>query len=157
MLRLNYRKNPNIWSDHPKIWKRWLYHRVIRPKDADGMANSEDPDQTRSSLIWVYTVCPDLSVQKFRNIVVCLSQVRMTILIFHYDYEVFGFMNIIIPCIDVILEWYLRKGGWVTNLSFSLEQSSKLYYLVDCMFNSPSTNTPSPSSDWVWISIRTGM
>ena len=40
------------------------------PKDADGMANSADPDQTapRSSLIWVCTVCPDLSVQKFRII-----------------------------------------------------------------------------------------
>ena len=40
-------------------------------KDANGIANSEDPDQTaplgdsfRSSLIWVCTVCPDLSVQK---------------------------------------------------------------------------------------------
>ena len=33
--------------------------RVVRPKDADGMAN-------RSSLIWVYTVCQDLSVWKLR-------------------------------------------------------------------------------------------
>ena len=24
----------------------WLYHRVISPNDADGMANSVDPDQT---------------------------------------------------------------------------------------------------------------
>ena len=23
----------------------WLYHRVMSPKDADGMANSVDPDQ----------------------------------------------------------------------------------------------------------------
>ena len=23
----------------------WLYHRVMRPKEAEGMANSEDPDQ----------------------------------------------------------------------------------------------------------------
>ena len=37
-------------------------------KHADGMANRIDPDQTRSSLIWVYTVCPDLSVRKLRNI-----------------------------------------------------------------------------------------
>ena len=27
-----------------------LYHRVMGPKDADGMANSVDPDQ------WVYSV-----------------------------------------------------------------------------------------------------
>ena len=24
----------------------WLYHRVMSPNDADGMANSVDPDQT---------------------------------------------------------------------------------------------------------------
>ena len=24
----------------------WLYHRVMSPNDADGMANSADPDQT---------------------------------------------------------------------------------------------------------------
>ena len=41
-------------------------------KDADGMANSVDPDQTasRKSLIWVYTVWPSLSVQKHRIITV---------------------------------------------------------------------------------------
>ena len=36
----------------------------MRPNDADGMANSVDTDQTaRSSLIWVYTVCPGQSDQ----------------------------------------------------------------------------------------------
>ena len=29
-----------------KIWTMWLYHRVMSPNDADGMANSVDPDQT---------------------------------------------------------------------------------------------------------------
>ena len=37
-------------------------------KGANGMANSEDPDQ--SSLIWVCTVCSDLSVQKLSIITV---------------------------------------------------------------------------------------
>ena len=41
------------------------------PNNADRMANILDPDQTapcssRSSLIWVYTVCPDLSVSTVR-------------------------------------------------------------------------------------------
>ena len=38
---------------------------IRRQKDADGMANSVDPDQTapRSSLIWVYSVCLELSVR----------------------------------------------------------------------------------------------
>ena len=42
----------NIWTpekiscNHPKIQTKWLYHRVMHSKDADGMANSVDPDQT---------------------------------------------------------------------------------------------------------------
>ena len=47
-----YRKFPkysdtrNICDNHPKVWTSWLHCRVMCPKDADGMANSEDPDQT---------------------------------------------------------------------------------------------------------------
>ena len=44
----------------------------MSPNDADGMANNVDPDQTRSSLIWVCTVCPGISVRKFRMIMVSL-------------------------------------------------------------------------------------
>ena len=48
-----------IFSNYPKIWLIWIFHRVIRPNDhADGMANS---------LICIFTVCSDLSVRKFRN------------------------------------------------------------------------------------------
>ena len=43
----------------------WIYQRVMRPKDAAGMTNSVDPDQT---LMWVYTDCPGMSVRKFRII-----------------------------------------------------------------------------------------
>ena len=48
----NYRKfpkysdTPKICCKHSKIWTMWLYHRVMSPNDADGMANSVDPDQT---------------------------------------------------------------------------------------------------------------
>ena len=49
------------------------------PKDADRIGNSEDSDQTalsnhsfRSSLISVYTVCPDLYFQKLRIIILKL-------------------------------------------------------------------------------------
>ena len=47
-----YRKNPKNSDtrknccNHPKIWTTWLYHRIMRPKGGDGMANSVDPDQT---------------------------------------------------------------------------------------------------------------
>ena len=39
--------------NHSKIWIMWLYHRVMSPNDADGMANSVDLDQTASlGAVW---------------------------------------------------------------------------------------------------------
>ena len=49
-MLLYYCKNPKysdtqkICYNHPKIWTRWLYQRVMHPKDAAGIANSVDPD-----------------------------------------------------------------------------------------------------------------
>ena len=60
----------NIYCNHPKIWTKWLYHRIMCLKNADRMANkppcdktnkmicvpSEDSDQTgpMPRLIWVF-------------------------------------------------------------------------------------------------------
>ena len=69
---------PKNYCNSPKIWLIWIVHRVMCLNDADGMANSVDPDQTapwhssRSSLIWVYTVYSDLSVHTYRNITVAV-------------------------------------------------------------------------------------
>ena len=41
-----YSDTPKNCCNHSKIWTMWVYHRVMSPKDADGMANSADPDQT---------------------------------------------------------------------------------------------------------------
>ena len=41
-----YLDTPKICCNHSKIWTMWPYHRVLCPNDADGMANSVDPDQT---------------------------------------------------------------------------------------------------------------
>ena len=41
-----YSDTHKICCDHSKIWTMWLYHRVMSPNNADGMANSVDPDQT---------------------------------------------------------------------------------------------------------------
>ena len=58
LLCCDYRKSPknsDTWKtcyNHPKIWTRWLYHWLMCPKDAEGIANSVeiansvDPDQT---------------------------------------------------------------------------------------------------------------
>ena len=48
--KVKYRKNPKnmdtqkICCYHPKIWTRWVYQRVMHPKEAAGIANSVDPD-----------------------------------------------------------------------------------------------------------------
>ena len=57
-----YRKNSKIWDtsnnchDCPKNWKIWCNIALMHPKDADGMANSVDPDQTASSeAVWSWS------------------------------------------------------------------------------------------------------
>ena len=59
VLDPNYRKFPKysdtqkICCNHSKIWTMWLYHRVMNPKDAKGIANSVDPDQTATlGAVW---------------------------------------------------------------------------------------------------------
>ena len=53
-----------------KFKKRGQTFGIFCQKDANGIANSGDPDQTAPRLIWVCTVCPDVSVQKLRLIMV---------------------------------------------------------------------------------------
>ena len=57
-----YRKNSKIWdtsnncNNCPKNRKVWRNIAVMHPKDADGMANSVDPDQTASSeAVWSWS------------------------------------------------------------------------------------------------------
>ena len=67
---LNFRMPENFCFNVPKIQTNRPNVRVLCPKDADGVANGEDPDQT-APLIWVCTVCPDQSVQKLMIITIC--------------------------------------------------------------------------------------
>ena len=54
-----------------KFKQRGQTLRVFCQNGANGIANSEDPDQTAP--IWVCTVCPDVSVRKLRVIKVLVS------------------------------------------------------------------------------------
>ena len=81
-LSVRWAQTPHYWiplvglrkhcCNLPKIQTYRPNLNVFCQKDANGIAKSEDPDQTApmSSLIWVCTVCPDLSVQKLRVITV---------------------------------------------------------------------------------------
>ena len=64
---LNFWTSENFPVIYLKFKQRGKTCGVFHQKDANGIANSEDPDQTaRSSLIWIRTVCPDQSVGKLR-------------------------------------------------------------------------------------------
>ena len=73
---LKFSDTRKLCCNLPKIQTKRQNLRVFRQNDANGIANIEDPDQTaprgeRSrNLIWVCTVCPDLSVLKLRVIAV---------------------------------------------------------------------------------------
>ena len=41
-----YSDKQKIYCNHPKSLTRWRFLRVMHPKDAEGTANSVDPDQT---------------------------------------------------------------------------------------------------------------
>ena len=47
-LSLRWTHSHRSWFSHvaAQLLTMWLYHRVMSPKDADGMANNVDPDQT---------------------------------------------------------------------------------------------------------------
>ena len=68
LFTIEYRKFPKysdtqkICCNHSKLWTIWLYHRVMSPNDADGIANS------------VCTVCPGISVRNLRNITAMCSK-----------------------------------------------------------------------------------
>ena len=80
-----YRKVPKfsdarrLCCNLPKIQTKRPNLRVFHQKDANGIANIENSDQTapRSSLIWVCTVCRKLSVQKLWIITVINSACLM--------------------------------------------------------------------------------
>ena len=95
---LNIRIPKIFFCNHSKIWPMWLYHRVMSPNDADGMANSVDPDQTapRSSLIWVCSVCPAISVRKRRTITVYEENNRRKNAVFLMSLRIFQTQNFIL-------------------------------------------------------------
>ena len=45
-LRVKFSDTRKLCCNHPKTGKKRFYHKVMHPKDADSIANSEDPDQT---------------------------------------------------------------------------------------------------------------
>ena len=69
IIMYEYRKVPkfsdvrNLFCNLPKIQTKRPNIKSILSKHANGIGNSEDLDWTaRSGLIWVCTVCTDLSV-----------------------------------------------------------------------------------------------
>ena len=50
-------------------WNNLVLHAVLRPKDADGMANNEDPDRTAPSLHCLLRhICPNIKLLRSDSI-----------------------------------------------------------------------------------------
>ena len=75
MASATYCKHPKFGPEKtavfsPEIWTMLFYPGVMRPKDADRMANIVDTDQT-APLIWDYAVCQNLSFKKLGSLHKC--------------------------------------------------------------------------------------
>ena len=107
-----YLDTKTICRNHSKVWTMWLYHRVVSPNNADGMANSVDPDQTAP--LWVCAVCPGISVRKLWIMVDWVCNI----------------------CPDL----YVRKlriitVDWVYNICPDLYVQKLRIITVDCVYN----------------------
>ena len=72
-----YLDTPKICCNHSTIWTMWLYHKSNESKRCRWNSKQCRPwsdCSSRSSLIWVCTVCPGISVLKLRIITVANSE-----------------------------------------------------------------------------------
>ena len=64
----------------------WLYHRVMSPNDADGMANSVDPDQSDQGLHCLPRhICPKTWDHYGNNLIRLLVQLKRNEAKFHME------------------------------------------------------------------------
>ena len=131
----------------------WLYHRVTSPNIADRMANSVDPDQTaplghsfRSSLIWVFSVCPGISVWKLRIITVHVSG----------DQFISSVRSLHMPCMFIssnFLYWYEPQKGniciWFMSCMIRLSCLAILYILETVVFYLSTCITHVSCCTWI--------
>ena len=67
-----YLDTQKFCCNHSKIWTMWLYHRVMSPNDAGGIANSVDPDHSTTSTAFYeiklnFLRCHTLNHPKYRS------------------------------------------------------------------------------------------
>ena len=114
-----YLETPKICCNHPKSWTRWHFFRVMHPKDAEGIANSVDPDQTAP--IWICTVCQDLSVQKLRKIMVIPDFAPPFLALRSKE------MNTPQPLYKTIVGGPSQFSGYLSNLCYIESKMHRLY------------------------------
>ena len=68
--------HPKMCCNHSKIWTMWLYHRVMSPNDADGMANSVDPDQTDCSDLGLHCLPRHVCPKTKNHYGICVQRIR---------------------------------------------------------------------------------
>ena len=109
---------------YSKIQTKRLNPRVFCQNEANGIANSEDPDQTGSSLIWACTVCPDLSVLKLRFITVGPDNAWVILLL--DPGSICGGLDVNSPSVKNSFLWFSAGAQYLIQVKI---QSFKIVYL----------------------------
>ena len=119
----------------------WLYHRVMSLNDADGMANSVDPD-----LIWVCTICPGISVRKLRIITVYIT------IWIHGTFGLMFYKRIQYTLVHRIFFW---TSLFCSNSILSLKTITffGVYYIVKFAFNLFQLLLTSMESQWITVFV----
>ena len=105
---------PIIWESHAtQKLPVCIYHYFPKFSDGQAWANSADPDQTRSSLIRVYTVCHSACTIWMHYSMVKLSSSN------------FRMITAIFRCLNCF--WYL----WYTQIPKKLRRNCRIWILFD--------------------------
>ena len=117
-----------ICCNHSKIWTMWLYDRAMSSNDADGKANSVDPDQ-QSGLglhCLLRPICPKLSIitESYRGSYKFMKELIIMTVRFFLLYDHDGIMRLCyVPVIKCYVTWSydfhdMMLWCWITVTSY---------------------------------------
>ena len=125
-----YSKNPKnsdaqkICCNRPQIRTKWFYHRLMRPKDSDRMANSVDPEQ----IVPIRAVLSGttLFAQAY------LSENLEQYILFHHELTLLIFQTDYLPCSQIadLVEQKCRSHQEKDKFRSYIEDMDKIIRLL---------------------------
>ena len=113
-----YRKNPKKSDtrkkccNYPKIGTVLFYYRVMSPKDADGMANSVDPDQTQGTVWSGSTLFAQTCLSENLRSLRYIFWTQYCMLKFQDSHSIFGVVQIFRIWWVLNKEWFGIEGNF---------------------------------------------